>query len=79
MTQKLTVITNHQGKVIATQLGHGDHRDPQSGIRGGIVAGPGQSIHKIEFDIPQLFAPADIDAFHDTLTEHLSTSKESPR
>jgi hypothetical protein len=72
MKQKLTVITDSKGKVVATQIGHGDVRDPHSGIAGGIVAGPGQNIHKIEFDVPQMTTRADVEAFHKKVAEHLS-------
>jgi hypothetical protein len=71
MKQKLTVITDREGKVLLTRAGHGDQVDPRSGIRVGIVAGPGQHLHEIEFEIPQLSARADIEAFHDKLAEHL--------
>jgi len=72
MKQKITVITDSKGKVVATQIGHGEIRDPKSGILGGIVAGPGQKIHKIEFDVPQMSTHADVDAFHQKLADHLS-------
>jgi hypothetical protein len=71
MKQKLTVITDGEGKVQLTRAGHGDHVDPRSGIRSGIAAGPGQHLHEIEFEIPQLSARADIEAFHDKLAQHL--------
>lgn len=69
---KLTVITEANGKVTATQVGHGHVKDPASGIVGGIVAGPGQKLHKIEFHVPELNSADDIDAFHQKLMEHLS-------
>jgi hypothetical protein len=71
MRQKLTVITDSEGKVLVTQLGHGDIRDPKSGIIGGVVAGPGQQTHKIEYEVPQLTARADIEEFHKKLADHL--------
>jgi len=74
MKQKVTVITDSKGKVEATQIGHGEMRDPRSGILGSIVAGPGQKIHKIEFDVPQMTTHADVDAFHKKLADHLSTA-----
>jgi hypothetical protein len=72
MKQKLTVITDRAGKVLVTRAGHGDQVDPRSGITSSIVAGPGQHLHEIEFDIPQLSARADIEAFHNKLEAHLS-------
>jgi len=78
MKQKLTVITDSKGEIVATQIGHGDVREPQSGIVGGIVAGPGQHIHKIEFDVPQITSRADIEAFHKKVAEHLSRGGSAP-
>jgi hypothetical protein len=72
MKQKLTVITDREGKVLVTGSGHGDQIDPRSGVRRTIVAGPGQQLHEIEFEIPQLSARADVEAFHDKLAAHLS-------
>jgi hypothetical protein len=72
MKQKLTVVTDDHGKVLATQIGHEGTRDPRTGITVGIVAGPGQKLHKIEFDVPQMASHADVDAFHKKLAEHLS-------
>lgn len=72
MKQKLTVITDRQGKVLVTGPGHGDQMDPRSGIHRSIIAGPGQQLHEIEFETPQLSARADIEAFHDKLAVHLS-------
>jgi hypothetical protein len=77
MRHKLTVITDSEGKVLVTQLGHGDVRDPKSGILGSIVAGPGQTLHKIEFDVPQMTARADVEAFHKKLADHLSKGGSS--
>jgi hypothetical protein len=43
-----------------------------SGIRSTIVAGTGQTLHEIEFDVPErLRHGADIEAFHAALTAHL--------
>ena len=71
MRRKLTVITGENGRVIATQTGHGDLPHPVSGISVQVVAGPGQREHKIEFDVPALSSSADIDAFHERLRAHL--------
>jgi hypothetical protein len=73
MKSKLTVVTDAHGAVVATQVGHGPVKDPKSGLVGGIVAGPRQHLHKIEFDVPQLTSSADVEAFHHKLMEHLST------
>lgn len=74
MMRKLTVITDASGRVIATQIGHGDLAHPVSGITVQVVAGPGQRQHKIEFDVPALSSSADIDAFHERLRAQLSGS-----
>lgn len=71
MKQKLTVITDREGKVQLTRAGHGDQVDPRSGVLWGIAAGSGEQLHEIEFEIPQLSARADIEAFHDKLAVHL--------
>jgi hypothetical protein len=73
MKRKITVVTNKNGEVAGTQLGHGEP-NPKTGIATSVVAGPGQQLHKIEFEIPQLSARADIEAFHDKLAEHLKKS-----
>ncbi len=72
MKRKLTVITDEHGRVVATQVGHGDIRDPKSGILVGIVAGPRQHAHKIEYDVPPINSRTDIESFHTSLAEHLS-------
>jgi len=75
MRRKLTVITDESGRVIATQVGHGDLAHPASGITGQVVAGPGQRQHKFEFDVPAyLSSSADINAFHERLGRHLAGS-----
>jgi len=75
--RKLTVITDAQGNVLVTQVGHGNVRNPQSGILGGVVAGPGQRAHKITYDVPDLHTPSDVDKFHKSLRDHLA--KEGKR
>jgi hypothetical protein len=72
MKRKLTVITDAQGKVLVTQEGHEFSRHPQSGILSGIVAGPGQNAHKIEYDVPELRTSADVEKFHKELSDHLA-------
>lgn len=76
MRHKLTVITDEHGKVLASQLGHGDAPHPQSGIIGRIVGGPGQAEHRIEFDVPNLQSAADVAAFHEQLARHLGEHRE---
>jgi hypothetical protein len=75
MKRKLTVVTDAAGNVVVTQLGHGGERDPKSGILVAITAGPGQTLHKVEFEYPVVFSsPDDIDAFHQKLAKHLKKS-----
>jgi hypothetical protein len=77
MKRKLTVVTNEHGQVVATQIGHGDVPHPESGIVGSIVAGPGQHIHKIEYDVPpQMHSKRDVESFHKKLGEHLSKGQQ---
>ncbi len=78
MKKKLTVITDERGQVVATQVGHGDTRDPQSGIQGSLVPGPRQQLHKIEYDVPELRSSKDIDEFHKKLSEHIKASTKKP-
>lgn len=73
--KKLTVVTNKDGKVVGTQIGHGDTADPATGIIAAITAGPGQTVHKIEYDVPRLRNRADIEDFHRNLGEHLKAGK----
>ena len=75
MKSKLTVITDAQGTVLVTQVGHENVRDPQSGILGGVVAGPGQHAHKIEFEVPELHSQGDVDKFHNALGDHLTKKR----
>jgi len=70
MIGKLTVITDEHGDVVGTQASDGAP-DPATGATASLVAGPGQTLHKIEFEIPQLSSGADIDDFHRRLTEYL--------
>ena len=74
MKKKLTVITDSNHKVLATQEGHGDLPDPATGIVFSISAGAGQSAHTIEYDMPELRSPADIQDFHAKLSEHLNAA-----
>lgn len=68
---KLTVVTNAEGVVIGTQLGHGDTPDPGSGIIVALAAGPGQTLHKVEYDVPSLNTTIDLESFHRELGERL--------
>lgn len=70
MMRKITVVTNEAGDVIGTQLGHGEP-DPKTGMTTSLVAGPGQQLHRTEFDVPRLIGRADIENFHRSLTGHL--------
>jgi hypothetical protein len=70
MTEKLTVITDARGNVVGTQTGHGIP-DPSSEAAAFIVPGPGQALHRIEFEIPRLQSREDIDAFHTQLSDFL--------
>lgn len=70
MTQKLTVITDEQGNVLGTQRGHGAD-GPAREATATLTTGPGQTLHKIEFDIPRLHSGQDIDAFHAQLRDFL--------
>jgi hypothetical protein len=78
MKRKMTVVTDKNGKVLVTQVGHGDMRDPQSGLLVAVVAGPGQQIHKIEYDVPDVRSSSDIVEFHKKLGEHVATEQKKP-
>jgi hypothetical protein len=78
MKKKLTVVTNERGTVIGTQLEHGDTPDP-TGVTTVLTAGPGQTLHKIEYDIPPLDTRAHIEDFHKKLGEHLKAGKPRHR
>jgi len=75
MKKKLTVITDATGKVLGTQAGHGDLRDAKSGIRISLIAGGGQRLHQIEYDLPVFHSAADIQKFHHQLEQHIKTGK----
>jgi hypothetical protein len=73
MKKKLTVITDASGKVLGTQAGHGDLRDPKSGILISLIAGDGQRLHQIEYDVPVFHSAGDIQKFHQRLAQHIKT------
>lgn len=75
MKKKLTVVTNEHGTVVGTQLGHGDTPGPTGSVTTVLTAGPGQKLHKIEYDIPALHTRAHIEDFHKKLGEHLKPGK----
>jgi hypothetical protein len=75
MKKKLTVITDASGKVLGTQAGHGDQRDPKSGILISLVAGDGQRLHKIEYEVPELHSDTDLQKFHQRLAQHIKNEK----
>lgn len=74
MKKKLTVITDENHKVLATQEGHGNLPAPGSGIVFSIGTGAGQSAHKIEYDVPELRSAADVQDFHAKLGQHLKAA-----
>jgi hypothetical protein len=73
MKKKLTVITNASGKVLGTQIGHGDLRDPKSTILISVIAADSQHLHRIEYDVPVFHSATDIQKFHQRLAKHLTT------
>ena len=68
---KITVVVDEAGTVIGTQHGHGDTADPATGVVLAVTAGPGQRLHKIEFEVPALRTNADVSKFHEQLEKHL--------
>jgi hypothetical protein len=70
MIRSLTVITDETGEVIGAQIGQGAP-DPTTGAVTTVVAGPGQTLHTIDYDVPRLDTPEDIENFHRKLTELL--------
>ena len=73
--KKVTIITDTAGKVVGSRLGHGYITDPRSGISTKLVAGPGQTVHEIEIEVPaRLTNSQEIAAFHDRIQEHLSST-----
>lgn len=70
MLRKFTVITDEHDDVIGTQIGH-RALGRATGTTASLVARPGQTLHEIEFERPQLTCRADIDDFHRRLTEYL--------
>lgn len=75
MKKKLTVITDATGKVLGTQEGHGDQRDAKSGILISLIAGEGQRMHRIEYDVPSFQSAVDIRKFHQQLAQHIKGVK----
>jgi len=71
--KKLTVILGKNGRVVATRVGHGPHVDAKSGIRSHIVAGPGQTLHEIEIEVPEQFkSREDLDRFHASVAANIA-------
>jgi hypothetical protein len=77
--KKITVVTNKHGAVVGTQIGHGDTPDPVAGVTTALTAGPEQTLHKIEFDVPPLRTKIDVEDFHKKLGEHLKAAKHQPK
>ena len=69
---KLTVVTDDKGRVVGTQLGHGDVTDSATGIGVALAAGPGQTLHKIDVELPRLRSRADVERFHQELGRNLA-------
>ena len=70
MIDKFRVITGEHAHVVATQRGHGASV-PSAQMTTSLVAGPNQTLHKIEFEVPHLTCRADVKAFHQRLAAHL--------
>jgi len=68
--RKLTVVTDESGEIIGTQLGHGEPSGV-TGVTTGLAAGPGQTLHKIDYEMPSLTSRAEIEEFHRKLAAHL--------
>ena len=69
--EKYTVATDSRGKIVGTQVGHEGEKHPESGAILRLVAGPGQVLHKVEFDKSSLENPSDVEEFHRQLTQNL--------
>ncbi|MGD0680134.1 MAG: hypothetical protein ABSC94_32530 [Polyangiaceae bacterium] len=70
MIRKFLVVTNKDGEVLGTQIGHGTQH-PATGITTSLVAGPDQILHKVEFEMPRINSRADVESFHRRLSEFL--------
>jgi hypothetical protein len=70
MMNKVIAIRNQAGKVIATQIGE-SIPDRATGSITRIVAGPSQTLHTVDFEVPTFQSTDDIEAFHRNLTELL--------
>jgi|GEM_PF-3251823 len=79
MKTKLTVVTNDSGTVIGTQHGHGDVPSSTAVVTSALIAGPGQTLHKTEYEVPPLHTRAHIEDFHKKLGEHLKARGSDPK
>jgi hypothetical protein len=70
MIAKFIVIANRNGDVVGTQA-KPSGPDAATGTTTSLVAGPGQTLHEVDFEVPHLTCAADIDDFHRRLTKHL--------
>jgi hypothetical protein len=73
MKTKLTVVVDGQGNVVAT---HAPARKPAAGsihIESGLGTLPGQTLHEIEFEVPESFQhEQEIVEFHRRIRDHIA-------
>lgn len=73
---KMTVITSSDGSIIGFGRSQDDAqaRDADSGVRGGVMAGPGQRMQEV--DVPDELAAIENGAdLHSRLRKHLEKRK----
>jgi hypothetical protein len=68
------VLTDDEGTVVATQVGHIGAPHPNGSVIMIGAAQPGQRLHKTEFEMPEIASPGDLERFHKKLAKHLSAA-----
>lgn len=73
---KITVITDVDGKVVGTQLGHAKDVVPDGKPHSRIVADNNQELHEIEIEIPDITShKTDLLKYHEMVEMHIRGKK----
>jgi hypothetical protein len=75
---RLKVMTNAAGEVIATHAVDKKPAGSNSGVKAEMRPLPGQTLHEIEFEMPDSFRnEAEVDQFHLAIGQALATKKNA--
>jgi hypothetical protein len=68
---RLTVLTDDEGNLVATQVGRTGQPDRRGSVIILAAEPPGQRLHKTEFEIPQITSRGELERFHKQLIRYL--------